>query len=254
MYEMPTMRDWQKLADDGRLTEPQAQYMGPGKPVEELYDTFEDPFEINNLVTSKEHIEVLERMRRAHHEWRAEILDLGLLPEPDLRTRFAGEPEFDGARQHGNLFPFQRIAEAADRACKQDPSQLPELIGGLSDEDAAVRYWSAVGLGMLGDLGQSAKTPLIDALDDPAGSVRVAAAGALTRMGQTDAALPALSLALKDANEWVRLMAINDVDRLDADAGELLPGIKAASIDSNQYVVRVATHALEVFSSNGRNR
>src|SRR5262249_52087760 len=37
MYEMPTMRAWQRLADAGQLTGPAAVFMAKSKPTEELY-------------------------------------------------------------------------------------------------------------------------------------------------------------------------------------------------------------------------
>ena len=39
MYEMPTMKDWQAMADAGTLTGPAAAFMTLSKPAEELYDT-----------------------------------------------------------------------------------------------------------------------------------------------------------------------------------------------------------------------
>ena len=52
---------------------------------------------------------------------------------------------------------------------------------------------------------------------------------------------------MKDRNEWVRLLAINTLDRLDLDARPALATLKAALNDSNSYVVRVAEYALEPF-------
>ena len=52
---------------------------------------------------------------------------------------------------------------------------------------------------------------------------------------------------MKNPNSWVRLEAINVLDRLDTAAREALPALKAALTDKEPYVVRVAKHAVEAF-------
>jgi hypothetical protein len=52
---------------------------------------------------------------------------------------------------------------------------------------------------------------------------------------------------MNDRNEWVRLQAINVLDRLDGAARPALSALKSALSDPNSYVVRVAEHALEPF-------
>ncbi len=47
--EMPTLRVWQNLASAGKLTGHQATFMAKSKPIEELYDVENDPWELKNL-------------------------------------------------------------------------------------------------------------------------------------------------------------------------------------------------------------
>jgi arylsulfatase A-like enzyme len=77
----PLMR---QLMDDDLLVGPALELMQP-MPYELLYDSEEDPHEINNLATSEnpEYEEVLMRMRDALDTWEAETDDLGRWPEPD---------------------------------------------------------------------------------------------------------------------------------------------------------------------------
>jgi HEAT repeat protein len=49
---------------------------------------------------------------------------------------------------------------------------------------------------------------------------------------------------LNDDNDWVRLHAINILDRLDQHARAAIPALETARRDKNEYVVRVAEHAL----------
>ena len=247
MFAMPTMQSWQRLADAGKLTGAPAVFMAATKPMEELYDTQSDPHEVQNLAASAAHREVLEHMRQAHRKWQAEIVDLGLMPEGDLRTRFGGQPEYDAVRSNPSAYPLNRIAAAADLANAMNAEGLPNLIALLKDTDPAVRYWGATGIGALGESGRSANDLLRPLLTDRAATVRVAAADALCRLGDYKQALPALTAALADDNPAVRLQAINVLDRLDERARPALEAIKNAKTDGNPYVVRVAEHALRAF-------
>lgn len=84
MNQMPTMRTMRRLHAEGTLSGPALDYFRPEKPVEELYDTQADPHEIDNLAGRDEHEETLWRMRGALDEWMRNIVDVGLIPEPDL--------------------------------------------------------------------------------------------------------------------------------------------------------------------------
>jgi len=244
MYEMPTMRAWQRLADVGKLSGPTAVFMTPDKPMEELYDTEADPHEVRNLAGSPEHRETLDRLRAAHRQWMRETIDLGLLPEPELRARYAGQAEYEAVRRDPSSYPFDRIAAAADLANARAAQNVPKLLDLLKDEDAAVRYWAATGLGALGQQATSSADALKAATSDRSSTVRVAAADALCRLGQGGQAVPVLATALEDPNEWVRLYAINVLDRLDQQAHPAKAAIEQCREDKNQYVVRVVEHAL----------
>jgi N-sulfoglucosamine sulfohydrolase len=87
MDEMPIMRDWRRLAFEGRLNPTQKLFMSRTKPKEELYDLDNDPYEINNLAQSPQHQEILQRMRAALDRWIAETKDLGEIPEQELIRR-----------------------------------------------------------------------------------------------------------------------------------------------------------------------
>src|SRR5262249_14880639 len=127
MYEMPTMSAWQKLADRGELRGSPAVFMASRKPMEELYDVAADPSEVCNLAAMPEHRATLERLGRVPREWQEAILDLGLLPEADLRTRFGREAPYAAVRRDPSLYPLARIAAAADLANRRDPADVTRL-------------------------------------------------------------------------------------------------------------------------------
>jgi uncharacterized sulfatase len=243
-WEMPTLRVWQQLAVAGKLSGPPAVFMARSKPMEELYDTEADPHEIHNLAASAEHRSALERLRREHRRWMAEIVDLGLMPEADLRTRFGERPEYEAVRQNRGIYPMARIAAAADLAGEMSPANVGKLVELLADSDPAVEYWAATGLGALGRQASDAADALAVTASKGPPLVRVAAADALGRIGLVDRALPVLLTGLSDTNEWVRLYAACALDRLDDRARPALDRLQASLADKNQYVVRVAEHAV----------
>ena len=60
------------------------QFWAEKKPLEELYDTQNDPHEINNLASDPAHFEKLAELRQAHINFVEEHGDLGMIPETDL--------------------------------------------------------------------------------------------------------------------------------------------------------------------------
>lgn len=70
-----------KLHQDGELTPVQEQLMAPERPVEELYDLKNDPYETNNLASSKDHQAVLHQLRHRLDRWIQSTNDQGRFPE-----------------------------------------------------------------------------------------------------------------------------------------------------------------------------
>ena len=82
-----TMKDLRSLHDAGKLKGAPTIYFSKHKPVEELYDTQNDPHELTNLASSDEHQEILSHLRQVHIKWVQETKDLGLIAEPILIER-----------------------------------------------------------------------------------------------------------------------------------------------------------------------
>lgn len=239
MDEMPTMAAWRKLHDDGKLDEVRDRFFRT-KPAEELYDTDADPWEIRNLADAPEHRETLDRLRGELRRWILEIRDLGFLPEADLRTRFGATPPHEAVRKDPKSYPLERILDAADLATRGDPKAVA-LFG---DEDAAVRYWGAIGCLVLGENARPFEDRLVNALKDPSPTVRVVAAQALGGLGRLDAALPALSAVLKGNDEWAKVLALNVVDELGSRAAPIRGDVEALQSDKQEYVKRLVDRLL----------
>ncbi|MGV3486470.1 MAG: sulfatase [Planctomycetaceae bacterium] len=78
---MPTMIDWRAAAKAGTLTPPQSLWFASTKPIEELYDTQKDRWEVNNLADRPQYQERLQRMREATEAWQERMGDMGMIPE-----------------------------------------------------------------------------------------------------------------------------------------------------------------------------
>ena len=74
--------------------------------------------------------------------------------------------------------------------------------------------------------------------------MRIVAAEALARLGQADQALPVLVAALGHEDPWVRLYAVNVLDRLGPQARPALESLTGGQADRNEYVRRVVEHAV----------
>lgn len=239
MEEMPTMREWRRLAAAGKLDGPAALFMQPTKPVEELYDTEADPDEVNNLASRKEYRDVLERLRAEHLRWVRETRDLGFLPEAEMWRRVGDRTPYEFGRDRDS-YPQDRILAAAQRASIEG-REFAEL---LADSEAAVRWWTLVRLlASLEDL--SDQVPAIErALMDESPSVRLAAADILCSLGRTQRALSILEEGLIASEPYVRLDAANRLDRLGDLADSTREAMRKVRNDGNGDVQKVLRHAL----------
>jgi len=158
-----------------------------------------------------------ETPARDNQHWRHK------LDQTDLLAQFRKIKELDGSSDNG---PYVKA---------------------LKDKYASVRYWAVVGLhynSKATDTKQ-AKAACEKALDDPEAVVRIAAAHALCDWGSEDKALPVLAEALNDKTDKARLHAIIALNKIGEKARPLLPQIKAALKDSDNYVQRVALTTME---------
>lgn len=98
--QMATMQELLRLRDAGELNEIQSQWFRPSKPEEELFDTWNDPHELNNLADDPAHAERLAEFRQALQEWMDDAGDMGFIPETELIDRF-----WPGSQQPGTAAP-----------------------------------------------------------------------------------------------------------------------------------------------------
>lgn len=244
MYEMPTMKDWQRLADEGRLQGPPALWMQSRKPVEELYDTEADPWEVRNLAGDPAYRRELDRLRGELDRWIREIVDLGFLNEADLRSRFGNRSPYDAVREDSSRYPIEELAAIAGKAAGHLPLTESDLDVALGAVDPSVRFWGIVAAGAQDQLSGSTRAALNRLAEDEKPWVRVAAAEVLARLGEPEKAIPVLIDGLASESEWVRLQAADALDRLGVGGeGPARAALERLLGDESEYVRRVAEHA-----------
>lgn len=241
-----TMKEIRRAEQTGKLTDPMALFSAATKPAEELYDLDDDPHEIRNLADDPRFANKLKELRSALSAWQNEIGDVGLIPEAEIeiQEQSAGS-RFDILHDRpDSTAMLSRLVEIATKASAGIDS-LDDLLGGLTDENASVRYWSATGIGNIGEPAMRAKTAIAKALSDTSPSVRIAAARAMARLGDSESAIEVLEKELVSEHQWGRLAAAIVLDEMDGEARPALSALKAALVDQpNKYIVRVANRAI----------
>ena len=148
-------------------------------------------------------------------------------PEPaEEEARAAPEPvRASSAPVAHEPSPMPPPAAAAASA-NGSVARVRELIRGLGDNDAAVRWRAAVALGQMGAAAIPAVRPLIDTMDDSEESVRWEAAKALGRIGPAARdAVPALAAALAEDDAVLRDAAATALGFMGAAAQNAVPAL-----------------------------
>ncbi len=143
LWKALNITSWQKACKRGECTEVQ-QVFWQTKPSEELYDTENDPWEINNLADDSNYLDVLSEMRAANLQWISEIKDTGFIPEQLLADHAEGSGSFYQHMRSGQV-DVDSIIQVASMATDEAVSK-GRIIPMLDSSDPVYRYWALVGL------------------------------------------------------------------------------------------------------------
>ncbi len=252
LFRAPSIVSWQQAYLKGDCNPVQSAFWET-KPVEELYDTENDPWEINNLAANKEYEDVLVRMRVANKDWVTRIYDTGFIPEAEQIERANGQAMYDYMRS--GKVNLQEIMDAAEIATLGKPENLELLKSYLNNDDSAVRYWGATGLLILGQDAAPALDELKTAASDPSANVAAMAAEALYGLGETESGKAALLNVLQNHNQFARCHALNVIDYVNEKSPEIIAGVvamfnNAESNSRNEYDMRAAKWLIEKWELN----
>ena len=178
---MPSWSAWQNAWKNESLKPSFRAIWESPQPVEMLFDTTADPWEINNLANDIDQILRLARMRNRLKEMMISTRDTGVIPESLFQTVAGKTPLHEHLKNQ--RFDFQQATELVFLASDARTEQIPELIKGLKSADPIVRYWSLLGCQIRGEDVAPHAEKLQAALADEHPAIRIAAAQALLAAG-----------------------------------------------------------------------
>lgn len=220
LWRAASVQSWEKECKAGNCNAIQ-QIFWQEKPIEELYDTENDPWEVNNLAQNPAYKKELTKLRQANIAWAKSIKDVGFIHEAELKDRIGTSTAYDYART--SKLPINAIIDSANDAIETTDWKL--LVSFLQHSDSAIRYWGATGLRKLGSKASPAINALRKSVNDASLSVAVVAAETLYLLGEKKTALPAFIRGLASENKFTRVQTMNAIDVLDIRDQRIIDGV-----------------------------
>jgi arylsulfatase A-like enzyme len=244
LFRAPSAVAWFTAFKEGKTDAVQSFPFLP-KPVEELYNTEIDPWEVNNLASNPAYASDLIRMRKVQTDWMRSIRDAGLIPEAEYQNLAGDKSLYDYMRSAA--CPFDELMEASELATLGGKKELNRFIKYLKNPNSAMRYWGATGLLILKADAKPAIPALIEAAKDKSGAVSTLAAEALYGLGEKKVAVETYNriLSSESYSMYDKIFALNSIDAVNDDCKELLPVIRLLVQDKTKdYLVRNAEYLL----------
>lgn len=206
-------RSFYALQQAGKTTPEQSAFWNIPQPVEELYDTQADPWEVKNLAQDPAHKERLLKMRSYTILKMGEIRDCGIVPESMYNELSAKGTIYDYVND--KKFPYGQLLALAAGAGDVQLKLFKNLQNAMKSKHPVARYWGALGCTIRGESAAGAKRQLKALQNDDVPAVRIAASEALANIGDRGAARKGFVKLLGETkDDMVALEALNVVAAL----------------------------------------
>jgi len=139
-YKMLAYKEWQKLFENGKLSEEQEQFF-KSRSAEALYDIEKDPHELHNLATDSSHKLILKELRSNLQDQVKSMPDLSFYPEPYFLEVGLSNP-VDYGRQ--NKVEISELIDIADLSLKPFEESKEEIEQALKSDNPWKRYWGLI--------------------------------------------------------------------------------------------------------------
>lgn len=240
LFRAKSIQSWRQAYLEGKCNAIQSSFWKT-KPAEALYDTENDPWEINNLAGNPMYDRVLNEMRAANRTFLIKIKDTGFMPEAE-RNEIPGEKPMYDYYQSGEV-NIEQVIYAAEIASLGKIENIEKVSAFLKSDNPSIRYWGATGLLILGNKAKSQIPELKKAILDSSVSVSSVIAEALYKLGDKQQANIGFIKALKTDREFAQTQAMNAIYLIDDNDGiikdEVLNVIKRMKVTSG-YNYRAA--------------
>lgn len=214
-FSMPGWTAMETAWKGGKLSGYHKALWETPQPVEYLFDTQADPWEINNLATAPAQADRLAAMSARLKAKMTETKDTGVIPEPMFAELAGDSTIYDFANSSG--FDYGKTIDLAWLATRRDAAQIPALVSLLDAKDPVHRYWGAQGLLILGEAAADQAPALEKTLNDHFAANRITAAHALYLLGKKELAATQLVAELdQSADDYAVQLAINTLTRVEA--------------------------------------
>jgi arylsulfatase A-like enzyme len=187
-------RAWENHFAQGNCDPVQSQFFQP-KPVIELFDTEQDPWHVRNLAGDTGQQERVQRLARDLDQWMISTRDTGLIPEPLV-------PELIGpGKSHQTVYeyaqsddyPVAELLEIAKLAAHGDPGAIDRYLNFTTHAHPVARHYGAYALFLVRKDDSTIQAALRKLIaEDTHAAVRLIAAQALARSGDSDTAFAAI--------------------------------------------------------------
>lgn len=212
-FGQPGWTAWRDAWRQGKLPPQHAALWNQPQPVEELFDTQNDPWEIHNLAKDPKLQDLVVVMRTRLRQLMIDTADTGLVPEPMFHL--AGDtPVAEYLATRKNNLP--QLVDLALKASSTKLEHLPHFQSLLKSPDPLTRYWATHGLLQLGAAATPAQQDLIHLLSDPEATNRITAAETLHLTGHPSGKIHLLAELETIDGGNAKLLAINALRQIDA--------------------------------------
>lgn len=182
------------------------------RPVEELYQLKEDPFETQNLAGNPAYSETLSRLRMLNTQIMLTTHDSGLAPESYMYDIARGTTPYE-ILQDSTKYPAGKILKMLNHLYSES-IETREVLNYLNDPHPLINYWAMIWLQYQNSLDEIISENLIAKLDPEDNFIAITAAETLCKFGNEKFGLPVLVKALESKNQYNLLMAARALELL----------------------------------------
>ena len=221
MAYLPAMRwmQYQEVADikkqmradykEGVLDSAQSRLFAP-RPPESLYDLYQDPWEMHNLIADPALQPLLDSMRQALTTHLLQTRDIAFLPEYDRALLSRQQTPY--AYRQTDHYPIKKIYAAAALSGKRGAAVLAKQLALLQKGDSVVRYWALIGIRAQPDsLLRPYREILQAAVNDSYPLASITAAALCYELFDDDQAATVLKRYCENNNPQLALYALQNI-------------------------------------------